>query len=65
MSRQYPGLQIDLVALLRERFGLQPADSLVIRQASDLIEELKSDNQDGIGSNGHANGTFATKGGAR
>ena len=45
MSRQYPGLQIDLVALLRERFGLQPADSLGIRQASDLIMRFLVDNQ--------------------
>ena len=57
--------RIDLVALLRERFGLQTADSLGIRQASELIDELKSDDQDGTGSNGHANGTYATNGGAR
>jgi hypothetical protein len=57
--------RIDLVALLRERFGLQTADSLGIRQASDLIDELKSDDQDGTGSNGHKNGTYATNGGAR
>ena len=57
--------RIDLVALLRERFGLQTADELGIRQASDLIDELKNDDQDGIGSNGHANGTYATNGGAR
>jgi hypothetical protein len=57
--------RIDLVALLRERFGLQTADSLGIRQASDLIDELKNDDQDGTGSNGHANGKYATNGGAR
>ena len=57
--------RIDLVALLRERFGLQTADSLGIRQASDLIDELKNDDQDGTGSNGHTNGTYATNGGAR
>jgi len=57
--------RIDLVALLRERFGVQTAESLGIRQASDLIDELKSDDQDGTGSNGHANGTYATNGGAR
>jgi Domain of unknown function (DUF5615) len=45
VSRQYPGLQIDLVALLRERFGLQTADSLGIRQASDLIMRFLVDNQ--------------------
>ena len=57
--------RIDLVALLRERFGLQTADSLGIRQASDLIDELKSDDQDGTSSNGHTNGTYATNGDAR
>ena len=57
--------RIDLAALLRERFGVQTADSLGIRQASDLIDELKSDDQDGTGSNGHANGPYATNGGAR
>ena len=57
--------RIDLVALLRQRFGLQTADSLGIRQASDLIDELKNDDQDGTGSNGHTNGTYATNGGAR
>ena len=57
--------RIDLVGLLRERFGLQTADELGIRQASELIDELKSDDQDGASSNGHANGTYATNGGAR
>jgi hypothetical protein len=57
--------RIDLAALLRERFGVQTAESLGIRQASDLIDELKSDDQDGTGSNGHTNGTYATNGGAR
>ena len=57
--------RIDLVGLLRERFGLQTADELGIRQASELIDELKSDDQDGASSNGHAKGTYATNGGAR
>ena len=57
--------RIDLVALLRERFGLQTADSLGIRQASDLIDELKSDDQDGASTSGQLNGTYATNGGAR
>ncbi len=69
--------RIDLVALLRERFGLQTADSLGIRQASDLIDELKTGPQDGDQdgasasgpvaghTNGHVNGTYATNGGAR
>jgi hypothetical protein len=57
--------RIDLVGLLRDRFGLQTADELGIRQASDLIDELKSDDQDGASSNGHTNGSYATNGGAR
>jgi len=57
--------RIDLLGLLRERFGLQTADSLGIRQASDLIDELKSDNQDGASASGYTNGTYATSGGAR
>ncbi len=35
--------KIDLVGLLREKFGLTTADELGIRQASNLIDELKSD----------------------
>jgi hypothetical protein len=57
--------RIDLVSLLRDRFGLQTADELGIRDASNLIDELKSDDQDGASSNGHTNGTYATNGGAR
>ena len=73
--------KIDLVGLLRERFGLHTADELGIRQASDLIDELKSDGEpvstagaNGASSggtngqtNGHTNGTgtYATNGGAR
>jgi hypothetical protein len=55
--------KIDLVGLLRERFGLTTADELGIRQASNLIDELKSDEPTTAGSNG--NGTYATTGGAR
>lgn len=57
--------RIDLVGLLRERFGLQTADELGIRQASDLIDELKSDDQDGASASSQLNGTYATNGGAR
>jgi hypothetical protein len=59
--------KIDLVGLLRERFGLTTADELGIRQASNLIDELKSDEPTTAGSNGHANGNgaYATTGGAR
>jgi hypothetical protein len=55
--------KIDLVGLLRERFGLTTADELGIRQASNLIDELKSDEP----TIGHANGngTYAATGGAR
>ena len=55
--------KIDLVGLLRERFGLQTADELGIRQASNLIDELKSDEPTTTGTNG--NGAYATTGGAR
>ena len=57
--------RIDLVGLLRERFGLQTADELGIRDASNLIDALKSDDQDGASASGHTNGTYATNGGAR
>jgi hypothetical protein len=55
--------KIDLVGLLRERFGLTTADELGIRQASNLIDELKSDEPATTGSNG--NGAYAVTGGAR
>jgi hypothetical protein len=55
--------KIDLVGLLRERFGLTTADELGIRQASSLIDELKSDDPTTAGSNG--NGAYAATGGAR
>jgi hypothetical protein len=55
--------KIDLVGLLRDRFGLQTADELGIRQASNLIDELKSDEPAATPANG--NGAYATTGGAR
>ena len=55
--------KIDLVGLLRERFGLTTADELGIRQASNLIDELKGDEPAATPSNG--NGAYATTGGAR
>jgi hypothetical protein len=56
--------KIDLVGLLRERFGLTTADELGIRQASNLIDELKSDEPTSRpGTNG--NGAYAAAGGAR
>jgi hypothetical protein len=62
--------KIDLVGLLRERFGLTTADELGIRQASALIDELKSDEPTtSPGTNGHTNGNgagpYAVTGGAR
>jgi hypothetical protein len=59
--------KIDLVGLLRERFGLTTADELGIRQASNLIDELKSDETTTPGTNGHqkGNGAYAATGGAR
>ena len=60
--------KIDLVGLLREKFGLTTADELGIRQASNLIDELKSDEPTASPStNGHANGNgaYAVTGGAR
>jgi hypothetical protein len=55
--------KIDLVGLLRERFGLTTADELGIRQASAIIDELKGDGETSPGTNG--NGAYATTGGAR
>jgi hypothetical protein len=55
--------KIDLVGLLRERFGLTTADELGIRQASNLIDELKGDEPAATPSNG--TGAYATTGGAR
>jgi hypothetical protein len=54
--------KIDLLGLLRERFGLTTADELGIRQASNLIDELKSDEPTTADTNG--NGAY-TAGGAR
>jgi len=55
--------KIDLVGLLRERFGLTTADELGIRHASNLIDELKSDEPAATPANG--NGAYATTEGAR
>ena len=66
--------RIDLVSLLRDRYGLTTADELGIRQASDLIDELKNGGTDAgpdsaghAGSNSSSNGarTYAVTGGAR
>ncbi|MEX0670414.1 MAG: hypothetical protein WD060_08165 [Pirellulales bacterium] len=59
--------KIDLVSVLREKFGLTTADELGIRQASNLIDELKSDGESSPDTNGHTNGNgaYAVNGGAR
>ena len=60
--------KFDLVGLLRDRFGLTTADELGIRQASNLIDELKGDEPStNTGTNSHANGNgaYAMNGGAR
>ena len=64
--------KIDLLNLLREKFGLTTADELGIRQASNLIDELKSDEGTASPStnghtngNGAGNGSYATTGGVR
>ncbi|MCE9632124.1 MAG: hypothetical protein K8S94_15590 [Planctomycetia bacterium] len=56
--------KIDLVGLLRGRFGIQTADELGIRQASSLIDELKSDESTASTST-NGNGAYAATGGAR
>jgi len=56
--------KIDLVGLLRERFGLTTADELGIRQASTLIDELKSD-ESTTSTNTNGNGAYAATGGVR
>jgi hypothetical protein len=59
--------KIDLVGLLRERFGLTTADELGIRQASALIDELKGDELTNGNANGHTNGNgaYGATGGVR
>jgi hypothetical protein len=52
------------MGLLRERFALTTADELCIRSASQLIDELKSDEPTASPST-NGNGAFATTGGAR
>jgi len=55
--------KIDLVGMLRKRFGLNTADELGNRQASNLIDELKGDEETSPGTNGTE--PYATAGGAR
>jgi hypothetical protein len=56
--------RIDLAGLLKQRYGLVAPSDLGIRQASELIDELKGGEDDEAG-RGEANGTFAGNGGAR
>ena len=51
--------RIDLVTLLRERYGLTSADALGIKEASALIDELKDDEGTSSPTNGHTNGNGA------
>lgn len=59
---------IDLVSLLRDRYGLTTADELGIREASNLIDDLKSDEPTDGAANGHphtgtlGNGAYAAGG---
>jgi hypothetical protein len=57
--------KIDLVGPLRERFGLTTADEFGIRQASNLIDELKRGGESSPSTNGTGAGNYATTGGAR
>jgi hypothetical protein len=56
--------RIDLLSLLRERYGLGTADELGIRQASVLIDELKSDEPSTTHPE-NGSGSYAVNGGAR
>ncbi|MFM8495538.1 MAG: hypothetical protein ACKOEM_08435 [Planctomycetia bacterium] len=57
--------RIDLASLLRKRFGLMAPNELGIRQASELIDELKADEDTNANGRGDANGAFVTNGGGR
>jgi hypothetical protein len=60
--------RIDLPGLLHDRFGLANVSELGIREASELIDELKADEVAGSGNahtNGNGAGTYAVTGGAR
>jgi hypothetical protein len=57
--------RIDLVGLLQQRFGLMAPGDLGIRQASELIDELKGDEATTANGRGDDNGAFATNGGGR
>lgn len=56
--------RIDLAGLLKQRYGLVGPSDLGIRQASELIDELKGGEEDEAG-RGDANGAFVANGSAR
>ena len=57
--------RIDLPTLLKTRFGLTAPSELAIRQASELIDELKADDGSATDGRGETNGAFVTNGGGR
>ena len=57
-------VSLDFSRIYRDRFGLTTADQLGIREASNLIDELKSDEPTASPST-NGNGAHATTGGAR
>ena len=57
--------KIDLMGLLQERFGLTAADELGIRQASNLIDDLKGDEGDSTSPGTNGNGAYTMNGGTR
>jgi hypothetical protein len=57
--------RIDLPTLLQTRFGLAAPGELGIRQASELIDELKADDAAATDGRSASNGTFVTNGGGR
>jgi hypothetical protein len=54
--------RIDLPALLQTRFGLAAPGELGIRQASELIDELKADDEPATNGRSDSNGAFVTNG---
>lgn len=57
--------RIDLADLLQQRLGLTAPTDLGIRQASELIDELKADEEATATGRGDTNGAFVTNGGGR
>ncbi len=57
--------RIDLATLLQTRFGLAAPGELGIRQASELIDELKADDEAATNGRTNSSGAFVTNGGGR